>query len=75
MIPDEPTPEPVSDEHLDRQLAELLSAHRTEDLAVEDAKVVAAFYNTLAQAGVCVENDDVVSLTARWMNFTWTGNP
>ena len=67
--PDESLPEPISDD----DLAQLLSAHRTEDAAAEDARVVAAFYNTLAEQGVCVENDDVVSLTARWMSYTWNG--
>lgn len=68
----DPLPE-IDGEEFDANLAELLSAHRTEDMAVEDAKVVAAFYNTLAEEGVCVENDDVVSLTARWMSYTWNG--
>jgi hypothetical protein len=51
----------------------LLAAHRTEELAAEDARVVASFYTTLADAGVSIENNDVVYLTSQWMNLTWSG--
>ena len=70
--PDE-SPDELDVSHFDAQLADLLTTHRTEEMAVEDAKVVAAFYVTLADKGVCLENEDVVSLTHRWMAYTWNG--
>jgi hypothetical protein len=74
---------PSPDDHVDddadepvdvsEQMAELLAAHRTEELAAEDGRVVASFYMTLVDAGVSIDNNDVVYLTSQWMNLTWSG--